>query len=1085
MLMKKIRFFFTAVVLLVVSFTALAQNINVSGKVVDETGEPVVGASLVLVGNNTVYTMTDLSGAYSISVPSNGQLKVSCMGYQEKTVSVNGQKTLNIVLDSDSTLLDETIVVAFGTTTKEAFTGSATVVKSEDLQKRQTTNVQNALVGSVPGLQLKGASGAPGSSAGSINIRGIASMYAGTDPLIIVDGAPYTASLSNIPQNDIESITVLKDAASAALYGARGAAGVILVTTKKSKSKDAIVTFDAKFGVSSRAIQEYDKITEPGEYYEAYYSQLYNYFTFHGYAPAEANLRANSQMIGDLGYNIYTVPTGQNLIGLNGKLNPNAVKGRAYEWNGEIYYMTNDDWTDMAYSNASRQEYTVSVNGGNDRGSFYASVGYLDENGIIEYSGYKRFTSRVKADYQAKSWLKVGANIGFTNSTTDSNPNFTTGSYGATNLTYYTSMIAPIYPVYVRVLDANGNPIIRTDENGNPQYDYGVAATNYGVGRGFLQTGNPLGANHYNKVQSKGNQLNANGTAEVEFTPWLKANISSTIIWGNTRSLDYENALYGPKVGVNGEIYRAESDAFRQNHLQTLNFHNTYGDFNVNVLAGHEYYKNKSNSIYAYARGAFSPDILELSAFADRQVDASTSSSGYNVEGFFISAQADYKNKTYLSLSFRRDASSYFSKDHQWGNFWSIGLAEILNKESFLSDVHWIDILKLKASVGQQGNDSIGAWAYVDLYSLSKASDTSMSPTFYRLGNEKITWETTTNWNAGAEFSFWNGRLSGSLDVYYKKVQDLLFWLSIPESAGSRGYYGNIGDMSNKGIELSLTGSIIRTKNVDWSVSLNASHNATKILSLPDSKTADNGGFYESGLWYTVGGPMDNYMTYSYAGVGENGEAMYWYDEDLSPAGGKDGVTVNTINKPGTKKSGKTANIDEASRYALGSTLPKVFGGFSTTLKVGDFDFNATFDYQLGGKIYDSRYESLMTPSANASNAGSNFHKDWVKAWSATNTSSSIPRWQFADQRYGNDSYLTNASYLNFQSFAVGYNIPVKKIEGLNKVVNSIRLYAMGENLIFWSKRKGLDPRYSFTSNSSITAYSPVRTISGGIQLTF
>lgn len=1083
--MKKIRFFFTAVVLLVVSFTALAQNINVSGKVVDETGEPVVGASLVLVGNNTVYTMTDLSGAYSISVPSNGQLKVSCMGYQEKTVSVNGQKTLNIVLDSDSTLLDETIVVAFGTTTKEAFTGSATVVKSEDLQKRQTTNVQNALVGSVPGLQLKGASGAPGSSAGSINIRGIASMYAGTDPLIIVDGAPYTASLSNIPQNDIESITVLKDAASAALYGARGAAGVILVTTKKSKSKDAIVTFDAKFGVSSRAIQEYDKITEPGEYYEAYYSQLYNYFTFHGYAPAEANLRANSQMIGDLGYNIYTVPTGQNLIGLNGKLNPNAVKGRAYEWNGEIYYMTNDDWTDMAYSNASRQEYTVSVNGGNDRGSFYASVGYLDENGIIEYSGYKRFTSRVKADYQAKSWLKVGANIGFTNSTTDSNPNFTTGSYGSTNLTYYTSMIAPIYPVYVRVLDANGNPIIRTDENGNPQYDYGVAATNYGVGRGFLQTGNPLGANHYNKVQSKGNQLNANGTAEVEFTPWLKANISSTIIWGNTRSLDYENALYGPKVGVNGEIYRAESDAFRQNHLQTLNFHNTYGDFNVNVLAGHEYYKNKSNSIYAYARGAFSPDILELSAFADRQVDASTSSSGYNVEGYFISAQADYKNKTYLSLSFRRDASSYFSKDHQWGNFWSIGLAEILNKESFLSDVNWIDILKLKASVGQQGNDSIGAWAYVDLYSLSKASDTSMSPTFYRLGNEKITWETTTNWNAGAEFSFWNGRLSGSLDVYYKKVQDLLFWLSIPESAGSRGYYGNIGDMSNKGIELALTGSIIRTKNVDWSVSLNASHNATKILSLPDSKTADNGGFYESGLWYTVGGPMDNYMTYSYAGVGENGEAMYWYDEDLSPAGGKDGVTVNTINKPGTKKSGKTANIDEASRYALGSTLPKVFGGFSTTLKVGDFDFNATFDYQLGGKIYDSRYESLMTPSANASNAGRNFHKDWVKAWSATNTSSSIPRWQFADQRYGNDSYLTNASYLNFQSFAVGYNIPVKKIEGLNKVVNSIRLYAMGENLIFWSKRKGLDPRYSFTSNSSITAYSPVRTISGGIQLTF
>ncbi len=1085
MLMKKIRFFFTAVVLLVASFTALAQNITVSGKVVDEAGEPIVGASVLLVGNNTVYAMTDLSGAYTLSVPSDGQLKVSCMGYKDKTVAVNGHKTLNIVLEVDSTVLDETIVVAFGTTTKEAFTGSATVVKSEDLQKRQTTNVQNALVGSVPGLQMKGASGAPGSSAGSINIRGIASMYAGTDPLIIVDGAPYTASLSNIPQNDIESITVLKDAASAALYGARGAAGVILVTTKKSKSKDAVVTFDAKFGVSSRAIQEYDKITEPGEYYEAYYAQLYNYFIFNGLSAAEANLRANTQMIGDLGYNIYTVPTGQNLIGLNGKLNPNAVKGRAYQWKGETYYMTNDDWTDLAYSTASRQEYTLSVNGGNDRGSFYGSVGYLNENGIIEYSGYKRFTARVKADYQAKSWLKFGANVGYTNSKTTSNPNFTTGSYGSTNLTYYTSMIAPIYPVFVRVLDENGNPVIRTDENGNPQYDYGVAATNYGVGRGFLQTGNPLGSNHYNKVESLGNQFNANGTVEVEFTPWLKANWSSTIIWGNTRSLDYENALYGPKVGVNGEIYRSESNALRSNHLQTLTFHNTYGDFNVNVMAGHEYYKNKSNSIYAYARGAFSPEILELSAFADRQVDASTSSSGYNVEGFFLSAQTDYKNKTYLSLSFRRDASSYFAKKHRWGNFWSIGLAEVLSKETFLSDVSWIDILKLKFSVGQQGNDSIGAWAYTDLYELSKASDTSMSPTFYRLGNEKITWETTTNWNIGAEFSFWNGRLSGGIDAYYKKVQDLLFWLSIPESAGSRGYYGNVGDMSNKGIELTLNGTIIRTKTVDWSVSLNASHNATKILSLPESKIADYGGFTENGLWYEVGGPMDNYFTYAYAGIGEKGEPLYWYDEDLSPAGGKDGVTTNIINKAASKKSGTTSNIDEASKYAFGSTLPKVFGGFSTSLKVGNFDFNATFDYQLGGKIYDSRYSSLMSPSSSSSNAGTVFHKDWVKAWSATNTNSNIPRWQFGDQRYSTDYYLTNASYLNFQSFAVGYNIPVKKIANLGKVISNIRVYAMGENLIFWSHRKGLDPRYSFTSNSSITAYSPVRTISGGIQLSF
>ena len=1067
---------------LVCAGAAFAQSITVRGTVSDaKTGETIPFASVMVQGTMNG-TSADAEGNYVISAPSDGVLVFTSIGYKELALSVGGKTVHHVSLESDSESLQETIVVAFGTTTKEAFTGSATVVKSEDLAKRATTNVSNALVGSVAGLQMKGASGAPGAGSGSINIRGIASMYAGTDPLVIVDGAPYTASLSNIPQQDIESVTVLKDAASAALYGARGAAGVILVTTKRARSNDATVTFDGKVGVSTRSVVEYDRITDPAEYYEAYYAMQNNYYLYHGYDANTANIKANEALLGGLGYNIYTLPKGQNLIGLNGKLNPNATLGRAYEWNGETYYMINDDWTKAAYHDALRKEYSVSVNGGFDKGAFYASVSYLNEDGVIEYSGYERISARVKADYQAKKWLKVGANVGYTNSVTTSNPNFSTGSYGSTNLTYYTSMIAPIYPIYVRVLDENGNPVIRTDENGNPQYDYGVAASNYGVTRGFLTTGNPLGANRYNVVRSKGNQLNANGTMEVTFTPWLKANVSSTVIWGNTNSLDYENALYGPKQGVNGEIYRAQSNSIRTNNVQTLTYHESFDRFNVNVMGGHEYYYTNSSSLNATARGAFSPDILELAAFADRQVDASSTSSGYNVEGYFLSAQADYDNTAYLSLSYRRDASSYFAKEHRWGNFWSIGGAWILSKENFMKDIRWIDLLKVKASVGQQGNDSIGNWAYIDLYSLSKADETSMAPTFYRMGNPNISWETTTNWNAGAEFSFWRGRLSGNVDVYYKKTSDLLFWLSIPESAGSRGYYDNIGDISNKGIELTLTGSIIRNRMVDWSVSFNASHNVTKILSLPESKIAENGGFFESPYWYTVGGPLNNYMIYSFAGVGESGEALYWYDEDLSTAGN---ATSNIINKPGTKKSGKTANIDEASRYANGCNMPALFGGFSTMLKVGHIDISATFDYQLGGYIYDSRYASLMTPPSDQNNSGVTFHKDWVKAWSPTNTSSTLPRWQFGDQSYSTDLYFTSASYLNFQSFSVGYTFPLKKVASLGKVIDSVRVYGMGENLVFWSARKGLDPRYSFSSNSSISPYSPVRTISGGIQVTF
>ena len=497
-----------------------AQTSTVSGVVPsDEDGEPVIGASVLVVGTS-LGTVTDIDGRFTISnVPGSAKhLKVSFVGMQSQEVGIK-HGTMHIVLKSDTEVLDEVMVVAFGTQKKSSFTGSAAVMSNEELSKHITTNVANALVGSTPGLQLRGGSGAPGASQGSIKIRGIASMYAATDPLIIVDGAPYSASLSNIAQEDIESVTVLKDAASAALYGARGAAGVILVTTKSGKSKKAQVNVDVKWGANTRAIQDYETIDDPGQYYETIYSQYYNHYYYGlGQNIATANANANNTMLTQLGYNIYTVPDGEFLIGSDGRLNPNATLGRSYEANGETYYLINDNWRDAAYSTALRQEYNVSVNGANDKGAFYASLNYLDEDGIIEYSGFKRLSARVKADYQALEWLKLGANIGYTNSKTESNPNLGT-SWNSTNLMYYTSRIAPIYPIYVRVLDANGNPQIRTDANGNPQYDYGVAASNYpGLTRAFLPTGNPLGSNRYNDTTSEGQKFNGTFTLDLNFT---------------------------------------------------------------------------------------------------------------------------------------------------------------------------------------------------------------------------------------------------------------------------------------------------------------------------------------------------------------------------------------------------------------------------------------------------------------------------------------------------------------------------------------------------------------------------------------
>ena len=1079
--MKRRLTMFLAGLLLSVG-AAMAQT-KVSGTVLSqEDGQPIIGAAVKVVGTSTGL-LTDVNGRFTLTLPEGkNQLEITYLGYEGQTVTAkNGMR---VFLKTDAQALDDVIVVAYGTQKKSAFTGSASVLDSKDLAMHTVTNVTDALAGSVPGLQIRGASGEPGSAGGSINIRGINSLYASTDPLIIVDGAPYTASLTNIPPSDIESISVLKDAASAALYGARGAGGVIIITTKKGKSAEGQITVDMKWGANTRSVQDYDVITDPAQFYETYYAQLYNYqFYGQGMTAANANAWANSRMLSDLGYNVYTLSEGQQLIGMNGKLNPAAKLGRSYEWNGETYYMTPDNWRDEAYHTALRQEYTISANASNDRGSYYLSLGHLNEDGIVEYSSYRRTTARLKADYQMKKWLKVGVNASYVHSNTESNPNLSSSEYGSTNLFYYTSLIAPIYPIYVRVIDpVTGKPVVRTDANGNPQYDYGVPATNYGVGRAFLQTGNPFGSNRYNKVYSIGNQLNTNGTVDVNFTENLRFNNTSTIIYGHTGYSDYETGLYGPKAGVNGEITKQQTNTFRQNHVQTLNYTNAWNGHSVTALIGHEWYQTKTRYLGASRTGGFSADIPELNAFATMSGSNSYTTT-YNVEGYFANVLYNYDEKYYGSASVRRDATSYFAKDHRWGMFWSVGGAWIISKENFMEGTKsWLEMLKLKASIGQQGNDQIGSYRYLDLYSLSKSSDTSMAPTFSQLGNPEITWETLTNVNIGLEFSLWKGRLTGNLDYYYRKNADQLFWLSVPESTGSRGYYGNAGDIRNQGIELTLTGSVIHTKDIDWTLTANISHNSSKILKLPESKITDNGGFYESPFWYAEGGPINNYMTYSYAGVNEQGEALYYYDANLSTLGGN---STNTINVPGKEKSGTTTNIGEASRYAIGSTLPKAYGGFGTTFRYKDFDLAVMFDYQIGGKIYDSGYASIMSPSVDQSDAGQTYHKDVLKAWSPNNTSSNIPRWQYGDQyaAYGSDRFLTNASYLNFQSFTVGYSIPKKLLVSMG--LSNLRIYASGENLGFWSARKGLDPRQAFSSVTSISSYAPVRTISGGLQVSF
>ncbi len=1074
---------------------------KVSGTVASaEDGEPVIGAAIKVVGTNTG-TVTDINGHFSLVVPDGSKIHVSYIGMKPQTLKASSN--MKILLSPENKTLDEVMVVAFGKQTRSSFTGSAAVVDTKDLNKKIATNVADALVGTVPGLQITGSSGAPGASQGAIHIRGIGSISASTSPLIIVDGAPYTSSLSNIPQGDIESVTVLKDASSAALYGARGANGVILITTKNGGDKGPRVSVDAKWGGTSRCVQDYDMINDPAQYMETYYGMLYNYAHYKkGLSETDANQWVNARMISSptygLQYNPFKVPDGQGLIGMDGKINPQAVLGNTYTAaNGKTYYIVPDDWKDAAYRHGFRQEYNVSVNGTSQKLNYYTSFGYLKEKGVVVKSAYERVTARFKADYQAFSWLRTYANAGYVHSNTESNPNLSNTSTSYSNMGYVTQYIAPIYPLFVRTLDASGKPQIETDQYGHKMYDYGVNSVMYdgypGLVRPFSSTSNPIGSNIYNDDHYVIDQFQGQLNFDVTLAPWLKFTSNNSVNVHLYRYSYYGNPYVGNSKPENGNIDKANSVSYRHNYVQMLNFHKDFGMHDVQAMVGHEWYKQHLGYLEALARGGFSPDIQEINAFSDRY-DSYSYATNYDVEGYFGNVLYNYDQRYFAQASYRRDASSRFAKSHRWGDFWSVGGAWILSKENFFKNLgaSWVDNLKLKVSIGQQGNDGIPDFEYLERYSLSKGKS-SMLPSFSQIGNEEISWETTTNFNIGLEFALFGNRLNGEFNWYNKKTTDMLFWLNVPESMGVRGYYGNIGDTRNRGVELMLSGDIIRTKDIVWSVTANIAHNNAKILKLAPQKTKNYGGFsmadvnagFNVSMWYADGEQRYCAMLPDYAGVNENGESLWWVDEDLFQKYGGDHATQSSGDQPGKKHSYTTTDWSQATYY-LHNMLPWANGGFSTTLSFYGFDLTATFDYQLGGKIYDYGYASLMNPVSTKA-TGRAMHKDVLKSWTPDHTATDIPRYQYGDQMTVNEStrFLVSARYLNFQSFTLGYTLPKQWVH--KALLSNVRVYVQGENICFWSTRKGLDPRFSFqgTTATGVNSYAPVRTIMGGIQLSF
>lgn len=1059
---------------MLVTVSTLAQTLNVRGTVIDENKEAVIGASVLVKGSN-IGTKTDIYGQFLLDgVRKGSELVISYVGM--KTQTVQAKASMSIVLENDAQMLDEVMVVAFGEQKKSSFTGSAGVVDSKKLEQRQVTNVMEVLQGNVAGLQAYSHSGAP-DAAPEFRIRGISSINAGKAPLIVLDGAPYDGDWNSINPSDVASVTVLKDAASNALYGARGANGVIIVTTKKGDKSRTSISLDVKVGTSSRASKRYETIDNPAQYIETNYKALYNNYINQGQSVASAHSNANktltaSSQNGGLGYVPYVVPAGQYLVGDNGKLNPNATLGNRVYNDGQVYTIMPDDWIDEAYRNATRQEYNLSINGGGTNGTFFASLGYLNADGIAVGSDYERYTARMKATYQATSWLNVGGNVSFSRSTTNNGADVSdTEDSGANNIYSQIIMMGPIYPVYLR--DGEGN--ILRNENGIVG-DFGdgqLLGSDYV--RPYLTQVNGITEASMNTNKWVITNFALNGFADFDIWDGLKATINASIYSYHEDYTSTQQPFYGfgHMSYPNGYVYKYNDDMFTQNYQQLLKYNKKFGKHNVSILAGHESYKSNTGYLYADRKNMFS-------YWGNQELNGATTylSNGgykvdYNTEGWIFRGLYDFDGKYFGQLSYRRDASSRFHPDHRWGNFYSFGGAWIITKENFMKDVKWLNELKLKASFGQNGNDNIGDFLYTDLYDINKGDGNDITLTLSSIGNENITWETITNINVGVEFQMFKSRLRGSVEYFYRKTTDMLSWVKVPLELGYAGSYYNVGDMSNKGVEIELSGEPIVTKNFRWTIGANLTAYKNEVLKLNDSNkfnTLDgHPGYTSSSYFYGEGLPMYTWRLRKYAGVNENGESMWYKHAD-------DGSLTTTTDPT-------SITLDE-DFFDCGTALPDFYGGFNTGISAYGIDLNIGFAYSVGGKVMDWTYMQLMQ-NPQSGLTGMAMHQDLLNAWSSENTSSNIPRLCYNDQyaNYTSDRFLIDGSWLSLQNITLGYDLPKKWVSAIG--LNGIHIAVSGENLTYWSKRKGLDPRLNSTGSISATKYAPARTITGAISVKF
>lgn len=1042
----KLIFALLAVLSMQLSF---AQEKTVSGIVSDASG-PIPGVNIIVKGTKNS-SQTGFDGKYSVKAKLGDALIFSFVGLDTQVITVKNTNTINITMASAAVNIDEVVIVAYGKAKKSSYTGSATAIKGDQLENRAVTNVLSGIEGAVSGVQIQSASGQPGSQP-SVRIRGFSSISGSNTPLYVVDGVPFTGDINNINAADVESMTILKDAASTSLYGSKAANGVVIITTKKGTSSKDKFTLNVTSGLNTRSIPEYERVNAY-EYYPLTWEAIRNSRPLGTPALlATANSFASTRTPIDLVTNPFNV-TNANLFDANGKLNPNA----------QLLYPDDLDWAQQLERAGVRRNIDFSYQGKTERSNYFVSIGNLSEEASIKNSDFKRTTARVNVNTKLKEWFKTGANI----STTYTNSNQAVD--GVENTSSFNNpfrtirYMGPIYPVLSH--DATTGAVT-LDALGNPVYSQlrGSGASN---GRNVVYET----LNNENKDKS----LAFNGRTYLEFKILKDFKL--------TTNFAFDNAHFNNNVFWNKVIGDGAPDGFasRTNTITTgitfnqlLEYNKSIKKHNISALVGHESFDYEYNYTYGSKRGQGVPNNNEFINYLTVS-SLNSYTRNYATESYFSRIGYDFDGKYILSASVRRDGSSKFSEANKWGNFWSVGAAWNLSKEKFVENIKWINDLKLRGSFGEVGNDSHISYAGLNYYigaptfslGLNNASEVGILTNDQGAANLK--WEKNTQKDIAIDFSLFANRLKGSVEYYNRTTDGLIFNVPIPVSSGLDYKVENIGSMFNQGIEISLDGMILKTKNFSWNVNVNASTIKNEITALPQKE------IISGTKKYSVGSSIYDYWLRSWYGVDPtDGYALYVVDPLLTTPTDTDSRVVNGVNV--------TTNQNKALYEYQGSALPDLFGSFTNTFKLGKFQMDVLFTYQLGGKTYDSNYAALMH---SGNNYGSALHKDILNRWQNPGDITDVPVLNIsrnAQNSAASSRWLVDSDYLSLRQVSLAYNLPTELLSKLQ--IDGAKFYINGENLKLFAKREGMDPQANYNGTTQ-NRFSPSRTISLGINLNF